>query len=118
MKAWLLTQAWKYLVAAGVFATVTELTRRSETRFAALVLSLPFVSIIAFLLMWERGEAMLKISAVAKDTLILVPLGLPFFVPLAFAGRWGLGFWGAFVLGVVLASICIGLWMWLGPKTA
>jgi hypothetical protein len=44
-------------------------------------------------------------------------LGLPFFVPLAFADKLRLGYWTAFGAGVVLASITIGLWFWLGPKT-
>jgi hypothetical protein len=57
------------------------------------------------------------ISRLARETLILVPLGLPFFVPLAFAHRLGLGFWSAFVVGVALASVTIGLWLWLGPRS-
>jgi hypothetical protein len=46
-----------------------------------------------------------------------VPLGLPFFVPLALADKWALGFWPAFLLGLMLAALTIGAWMWLGPKT-
>jgi len=49
---------------------------------------------------------------------VLVPLGLPFFVPLAWAGRLELNFWAAFALGLLLASISVGLWLWLGPRTA
>jgi hypothetical protein len=52
-----------------------------------------------------------------RETLILVPLGLPFFVPLAFAEGLGIRFWTAFGLGILLASGTIGLWFWLGPKT-
>ena len=48
--------------------------------------------------------------------MILVPLGLPFFIPLAFAQRLGLGYWSAFVTGLIVGSIGIGLWLWLGPK--
>jgi hypothetical protein len=47
---------------------------------------------------------------------VLVPLGLGFFVPFAWAKTWGLGFWPAFAAGTALASITIGLWFWLGPK--
>lgn len=48
---------------------------------------------------------------------MLVPLGLPFFVPLAFAERLGLSFWSAFTAGLVLASTTIGPWFWIGPKS-
>ena len=47
---------------------------------------------------------------------MLVPLGLPFFVPLAFAERLGVGFWSSFGLGLLLAGTCVGLWLWLGPE--
>jgi len=55
------------------------------------------------------------ISQLSRETLILVPLGLPFFMPLAFAQRLGLGFWAAFVAGIVLASLTIGVWLILAP---
>ena len=48
---------------------------------------------------------------------MLVPLGLPFFVPLAFAERFGLGFWPAFLTGLALATVTIGLWLWLAPSS-
>ncbi|MCZ6835126.1 MAG: hypothetical protein O7G85_05065 [Planctomycetota bacterium] len=115
MKIWLLTQAWKYIVAAGVLALVTELAGR-RPRIAAIILTLPLTSIVAYLLVWEKEQQLTKIMVLAKETLVLVPLGLPFFLPLAFADRLGLGFWSAFALGLGLAGICIGLWVWLGPK--
>jgi hypothetical protein len=46
-----------------------------------------------------------------------VSLGLPFFVPLAFAERLGLGYWAASVLGIVLASLNIGAWFAFGPTS-
>lgn len=116
VKSWLIHEAWKYFLALGVLVGVTELAARSKTRLAALVISLPLMSIVAYILVWQRDQDLLKLTSLARDTLILVPLGLPFFVPLAFAGKWGLGFWGAFWLGVVLAAVCISLWMWLGQK--
>ncbi len=116
MKTWLLQSAWKYIFALGVLVAVTELAARGKTRIAALVLSLPLTSIVAYILVWQRDEDLVKLTSFARETLILVPLGLPFFVPLAFAGKMGLGFWGAFWLGVGLAAVCISLWMWLGPK--
>jgi len=50
--------------------------------------------------------------------LVLVPLGLPLFIPIAFSERIGLGFWSSLVAGVVLASATIGIWFWLGPPPA
>ena len=53
------------------------------------------------------------ISRLARET--PVPLGLPFFVPLAYADRLGLSFRPAFAAGLVLASAVIGLWFRFGP---
>ena len=46
--------------------------------------------------------ALRKSFRLARETLVLVPLGLPFFIPLAFASRLGLGFWPALGAGIVL----------------
>lgn len=82
---------------------------------AALLLTLPIISIVAFVAVWQKEQDLSTINRLARETLVLVPLGLPFFVPLAFSERLGLGFWTAFSGGVVLASVSIELWFWLEP---
>ena len=57
-------------------------------------------------------------SQLSRETLSLGPLGLPFFVPLAFAQRLGLDFWTALVAGIVLASLTIVSWLALAPATS
>ncbi|MEX0715618.1 MAG: hypothetical protein WD066_03490 [Planctomycetaceae bacterium] len=103
------------VIAGLVVIGVTELGRRFP-RAGALLLTLPLVSIVAFVSAWTKYRELPPISRLAQETLVLVPLGLPFFVPLAFAERWGLGFWSAFGLGLLFAATTIGLWFWLGPK--
>ena len=105
------------VIAGAVVVGVTLLSGRSP-RLGAFLLTLPLVSIIAFVSTWQQKHDLRAISQVARETLVLVPLGLPFFVPLAFAGKFGLSFWGAFAAGLVLASITVGLWLWLGPRSA
>lgn len=104
------------VIAGAVVVGVTVLSSRFP-KWGGFLLTLPLVSILAFVSTWQQKHDLRSISQVARETLILVPLGLPFFVPLAWAGRFGLSFWGAFGLGLVLASITVGLWLWLGPKT-
>ena len=101
-------------VVAITVVTVAELSKRYP-RYGALLLSLPVVSILAFLLSWFQHEDLPAASRLARETLILVPLGLPFFVPLAFALRVGLDFWAAMGIGVLLSSLTVGTWLWLGP---
>lgn len=110
---WLILRA---LIAAAVVVAVAEVSNRLP-RLGALLLTLPVVSIIAFVMTWTKDGDLPAISRLARETLVLVPLGMPCFVPLAFADRLGLSFWSAFMLGMILASATIGLWFWLGPKT-
>jgi len=105
----------KVLISVTVVVAVSEVSSRFS-RFGALLLALPLVSILAFFVTWIEDRDLAVVSRLARETLVLVPLGLPFFVPLAFAERWGLGFWPAIVLGIVLASTGTGLWLWLGPR--
>ncbi|MBA3312605.1 MAG: hypothetical protein H0T47_04835 [Planctomycetaceae bacterium] len=110
---WLILRAF---IAAAVVVAVAEVSNRLP-RLGALLLTLPVVSIIAFVMAWTKDADLPAVSRLARETLILVPLGLPFFVPLAFADRLGLSFWSAFAIGVALASATIGLWFWLGPSS-
>jgi hypothetical protein len=109
---WMLLRAG---IAALTIVAVTEIAQR-YSRLGALLLTLPTISIIAFVMVWIKYHDLPKVSGLAKETLILVPLGLPFFVPLAFADRFGIGFWTAILTGITMASITIASWFWLGPK--
>jgi hypothetical protein len=52
------------------------------------------------------------ISKMARQMLILVPLSLTFFVPLAFAGRLHLSFWPAFGIGLSLVTAAVTAYLW------
>ncbi len=108
---------WRAIIAGLVVAGVTELADR-HPRLGALLLTLPLVSIVAFISVWNKSQDLTTISRLARETLILVPLGLPFFIPLALSKQLGLSFWPAFLAGIALASVTIGLWISLGPQAA
>jgi hypothetical protein len=102
--------AWnivRVFLVASIVVAVAELSKRYP-RIGALLLSLPIVSILAILAGWFQHKDLPAISRLARETLLLVPLGLPFFVPLAFSQRLGLGFWSSFGAGLFLASLTIG----------
>lgn len=106
----------KTVVTALIVVAASQVGQRSP-RWGALLLSLPLTSILAFSLGWFEHRNLQQLSRMARETLILVPLGLPFFLPLVFAERWQLSFGVAISLGVVLASAAIGAWMAWGPST-
>ena len=106
----------KTLIASGIIVAVSEVSQRLP-RLGAILLTLPTISLIAFVMSWQQHRDLPAISRLARETLVLVPLGLPFFVPLAFAERFGLEFWPAFMIGLALATVTIGLWFWLAPSS-
>ncbi len=105
---------WRAVIAGLVVAGVSELADR-HPRLGALLLTLPIVSIVAFVAVWQKEQDLSTISRLARETLVLLPLGLPFFIPLAFSQRLGLTFWPAFAAGIILASVTIGAWFQFGP---
>jgi hypothetical protein len=105
----------RFVIAAVVIVVVSDLSKRFP-RYGALILSLPIVSILAFAMSWQQHRDFNAISQLAKETAILVLLGLPFFLPFAFGPKLGLGFWTAMASGVLLASVSVGLWLTFGPK--
>lgn len=109
---WIITKTG---IAAVVVVAVSEISQR-HPRCGAVLLTLPIVSILAFVMSWHQHHDLPAISRLARETLILVPLGLPFFLPLAFANRLGWGFWPALLAGLALASATIGLWFALAPR--
>jgi len=104
----------KAVISAAVIVAVAEVSGRFP-RMGALLLSLPLVSIFALIILWTKVGDMTTITQIARETLILVPLGLPFFIPFALSNRLDLSFWPAFALGILLASTTIGLWFRFGP---
>lgn len=108
---------WRAILAGLVVAGVSELGTR-QPRVGALLLTLPIVSMVAFIMSWTKSHDMPAITQLARETLILVPLGLPFFIPLALSHRTGLSFWPSFALGVLLAGVTIGMWFKLSAQTS
>lgn len=109
---------WNFIrvgIAAITIVAVAELSKRYP-RYGALLLSLPIVSILAFLLSWFQHRDLASVSRLARETLVLVPLGLPFFVPLAFAERVGLSFTVAVLLGICLALVSIGTYFYFAGE--
>ncbi len=98
---------------AVIVVAVAEISKRSP-RLGAVLLSLPLISLLAFTFGWMQHRDLPALSKMARETLILVPLGLPFFIPLAMADHFGWGFWPAFMAGVVLTSAAIVGWLLLG----
>jgi hypothetical protein len=105
----------RVLLVALTVVAVAELSRRYP-RAGAVLLSLPLVSLLAFTASWFQYRDLPAISKMARETLVLVPLGLPFFVPFALAPRWGLGYWSSCAAGTVLTVATIASYLSIWPQ--
>jgi len=99
------------LVANGILAgfvvvAVSEVARRYP-RVADVILAVPLVVFAVYALMYLRTPDLGPISRMARQMLVLVPLSLTFFVPLAFADRLHLSFWPAFATGLALVTTTV-----------
>jgi len=99
------------VIAGFVVVAVSEVARRYP-RAADVLLAVPLVVFAVYALMYLRVPDLAPITRMARQMLILVPLSLPFFVPLAFAERLHLTFWPAFGMGLALVVASVGTYLW------
>jgi hypothetical protein len=108
---WLIIKA---VLSAAIIVAVSEIAPKFP-RIGALLLSLPVVSLLTLIWMWHAEHDVVPPARLARETLILVPLGLPAFLPLAFSDQLHLSFWPALIFGICLATITIGGWFRFAP---
>lgn len=77
----------KAVISAAALAAVAEVSGRFPRR-VALLLTLPLVSILAFILLWTRQGKMTASTQLARETQVLMPLGWPFFFPFRLLRRF------------------------------
>ena len=99
------------VITGFVVVAVSEVARRSP-RVADVILAVPLVVFAVYALMYLRTPDIAPIARMARQMLVLVPLSLTFFVPLAFAERLDLTFWVAFAMGLGLVTASVGTYLW------
>lgn len=85
-------------------ALVSEIAKRNPA-FAALVVSLPLISLLAMVWLWRETGDTARIAAHAQATFWYVLPSLPMFVLLPVLLRSGVGFWPALLVGCVLTLL-------------
>jgi hypothetical protein len=105
----------RILFAGILIESVTQVARLSH-RLGAVLLFVPIAIPVVFLIMFIRDADAPAIFRLSRHALLLIPLSLPMFIPLAMASRWGLSFYTAQAIGIVLAAVTIAAYLWLGPR--
>jgi len=99
------------VVAGFVVVAVSEVARRYP-RVAEVILAVPLVVFAVYAVIYNQVPELGPISKMARQMLVLVPLSLTFFVPLAFADRLHLTFWPAYVIGLALVTVGVASYLW------
>jgi F0F1-type ATP synthase assembly protein I len=105
----------KALVSGVIIIAASETAKRSPA-YGSLILSLPLISILAFIWLWRDTGDNERIASLAEGTFWLVLPTLPLFLVLPALLRSGMEFWIALAIS---CAMTIALYLgtaWLLPK--
>ena len=107
--------AAKALLAGLMIAAIAELGRRLPA-MAALVASLPLVSVLGMIFLWHAKPDAENMAVHAQATFWYVLPSLPMFLAIPWMLRSGVNFWLALALGCLLTVGLYLLMMQVGPR--
>lgn len=94
----------KSLLSGAIVAAVSEIARRSPG-FAALVASLPLVSVLGMIWLWRDTGDPMRMADHAEATFWYVLPSLPMFLLIPALLRRGAGFWPSLLAGCALTVL-------------
>ena len=107
----MLYAAIKALLSGVIVATVSEVAKRYPA-VGALILSLPLISILAFIWLWLDTKDKDGVASLAQSTFWFVLPTLPMFLALPALLRGGMGFWPALGLSCLLTISLYAMTVW------
>ena len=105
----------KALLSGALIAAISEIGKRLPT-FAALVASLPLVSVLGMILLWRARPDAENMAIHAGATFWYVLPSLPMFLLIPAMLRSGWSFWLSLAAGCALTIVLYGLMMAAGPR--
>lgn len=107
--------AVKALLSGIIIAVVSEVARRSPG-LGALIASLPLISILAMIWLWNDTSDAERIAAHAEATFWLVMPSMPMFLVLPMLLRHGTDFWISMAISCGLTVALYFVFVWMLPK--
>ena len=105
----------KALISGALIAAISEIGKRLPT-VAALVASLPLVSVLGMILLWRARPDAENMAIHAEATFWYVLPSLPMFLAIPAMLRSGVPFWIALVLGCALTVALYLTMAHFGPR--
>jgi hypothetical protein len=105
--------AIKFILSAAIIVAVTEISKRS-TVFAALIITLPLVSILSFIFIYVESKTTEQIIPLSYDILWMGTIpSLVFFLLLPHLLKAQMSFWAALPLSCIVMIASYGVMMWV-----
>ena len=105
----------KALLAGAMIVAISEIGRRLPAT-AAIVASLPLVSVLGMVFLWHAKPDAENMAIHAQGTFWYVLPSLPMFLAIPAMLRSGMNFWLALVLGCILTVVLYLAMMQIGPR--
>ncbi|MEE1876756.1 DUF3147 family protein [Altererythrobacter litoralis] len=105
----------KALLAGVMIAAIAEVGRRLPA-MAALIASLPLVSILGMIFLWHARPDAENMAVHAQSTFWFVLPSLPMFLLIPMMLRQGFSFWVALAVGCVLTLVLYLAMVQFGPR--
>lgn len=102
----------KAILSGAIVVAASEFAKRSPI-FGALILSLPLVSLLAFLWVWRETGDNERIAALSEATFWLLLPTLPMFLVLPAMLRDGIPFWLALGAACAMTGVLCLVTLWL-----
>ncbi len=101
---------------SGVLVAIASTLAKRYPGFGALIASLPLVSVLGMVWLWNEKPDTENMAAHAGATFWYVLPSLPMFLLMPVLLRHGINFWMVLVLGCALTIALYTLMTWLGPR--
>lgn len=105
----------KALLSGALILAVSEIAKRNPA-FGALVASLPLISILAIIWLWNDTGDINRIADHAEATFWYVLPSLPMFLAFPMMLRHGTGFWPALLAAIVLTFLLYLATIWVAAR--
>ena len=105
----------KALLSGALIVAIAEIGKRLPT-LGALVASLPLVSVLGMILLWNTRPDAENMAVHSEATFWYVLPSLPMFLLIPWLLRHGTSFWLALALGCVLTVVLYLLMAHVGPR--
>ncbi|MBB3064993.1 MULTISPECIES: DUF3147 family protein [Limibacillus] len=106
---------FKALLSGVIIMAISEIGKRSSA-FAALVASLPLISVMGMVWLWGETGDRSRLADHAEATFWYVLPSLPMFLLLPALLRSGVNFWLALALSCLLTTLLYLIMVWVLPR--